>query len=285
METVIAQGTGQLTLHKRNALKHIELLLQWRGRLNTGDLIESLGITRQSASKLITSYKELYPNAVSYNAQVKSYEPTPKFSPRLTDGNFQEYLSIFQRESTGTLPIYMLASGQCSPSPYILRPILNAIENHQRLDVFYASISSPEFEERIISPHSLIYDGSRWHVRAWCEKNQGYRDFVLTRIREVFGIEGSSQYGLELDKVWNTWIDLSIEPDPRLSEARRNIVAMDYGMSIDASEKLRRTYRVREALVIYWLQQLRLDRYNDRAEVQQIVLSDTSLADAERWIR
>jgi predicted DNA-binding transcriptional regulator YafY len=179
----------------------------------------------------------------------------------------------------------MLASGQCSPSPQILRPILNAIENHQRLDVFYASIASPEFEERIISPHTLIYDGSRWHVRAWCEKNQGYRDFVLTRIREVFGIEGSSQYGLELDKGWNTWVDLSIEPDPRLNEARRNIVAMDYGMSVDTSEKLRRTYRVREALVIYWLQQLRLDRYNDRAEVQQIVLSDTSLADAERWIR
>jgi predicted DNA-binding transcriptional regulator YafY len=145
--------------------------------------------------------------------------------------------------------------------------------------------ASPEFEERIISPHTLIYDGSRWHVRAWCEKNQGYRDFVLTRIREVFGIEGSSQYGLELDKGWNTWVDLSIEPDPRLNEARRNIVAMDYGMSVDTSEKLRRTYRVREALVIYWLQQLRLDRYNDRAEVQQIVLSDTSLADAERWIR
>jgi hypothetical protein len=117
METVIAQGTGQLTLHKRNALKHIELLLQWRGKLNTGDLIESLGITRQSASKLITSYKDLYPNAVSYNSQIKSYEPTARFSPRLTDGGFQEYLSIFHSESSDSLPVYMLASGQCSPSP------------------------------------------------------------------------------------------------------------------------------------------------------------------------
>jgi hypothetical protein len=283
MDSVVAQGVGQVS-HQNDAFKYIELLLQWRGRLNTGDLMTRMGISRQSASKAISSYKKLYPNTLNYNAREKRYEPAEEFLLEFTSGSFQEYISLFHGELSNSLSTSFLPSTHRPPSPYIVRPILNAIENHQRLDVFYASISSPEFEERIISPHSLIYDGSRWHVRAWCEKNQQFRDFVLTRIKEVFGIEGNTRFGLELDKGWNTWVDLSIEPDPRLSDARRNIVAMDYGMEIDASGRLKRTYRVREALVIYWLQQLRLDRYSDCPEAQQIVLSDSCLEDVERWV-
>lgn len=40
-------------------------------------------------------------------------------------------------------------------------------------------------EIRLIAPHTLIYTGMRWHVRACCEKNRQYRDFVLSRLRGV----------------------------------------------------------------------------------------------------
>ena len=283
MDSVVAQGVEQVS-HHNVAFKYIELLLQWRGKLNTGDLMNRMGISRQSASKAISSYKKLYPNALSYNTREKRYEPTEDFLPEFTSGSFQEYISLFHGELSSSLPTSFLPGTHRLPSPYIVRPIINAIENNLRLDVSYASISSPEFAERIISPHSMIFDGNRWHIRAWCEKNHDYRDFVLTRIKEVFGSEGISPSGLEGDKGWNTWIDLSIEPDPRLSDPRREIIAMDYGMIVDTSGQLSRTYRVRGALVIYWLQQLRLDRYSDRAESQQIVLSDSCLEIVERRI-
>jgi predicted DNA-binding transcriptional regulator YafY len=284
MDSIVAQGVEQVS-HHNVAFKYIELLLQWRGKLNTGDLMTRMGISRQSASKAISSYKKLYPNALNYNAREKRYEPTEEFLPEFTSGSFQEYISLIHGELSSSLPTSFLPGTHRPPSPYIVRPIINAIENNLRLDVSYASISSPEFTERIISPHSMIYDGNRWHIRAWCEKNQDYRDFVLTRIKEVFGTEGVSASGLEEDKGWNTWVNLSIEPDPRLNDPRREIIAMDYGMIADDSGQLTRTYRVRGALVIYWLQQLRLDSYSDRAEAQQIVLSDSCLDDAEKWGR
>ena len=41
----------------------------------------------------------------------------------------------------------------------------------------------PNVEIRLIAPHTLVYTGMRWHVRAYCEKNGQYRDFVLSRLR------------------------------------------------------------------------------------------------------
>ena len=162
---------------------------------------------------------------------------------------------------------------------------MNAIEHNLRLDIAYASISSPDFEERIISPHSLIDDGNRWHVRAWCEKNRDYRDFVLNRIRKVFDSEGVSEANKSSDEAWNTWLSLSITPDPRLTEGQQNIVAMDYGMERTDDGVLKATYRVRGALVIYWLQKLRLDWYSNRPEEQQIVLCKSSQAEVKSWVR
>ncbi|MGL6360144.1 MULTISPECIES: hypothetical protein [Aeromonas] len=34
----------------------------------------------------------------------------------------------------------------------------------------YASLSSEEQSGSNIVPHTLVYDGIRWHVRAYCEK-------------------------------------------------------------------------------------------------------------------
>lgn len=268
---------------QQGVYKYIELILQWRGKLNTRDLMDQLGISRQSASKAITSYKRRYPDALSYNTQTKEYNPTERFVLEHSTGSFQEYISLFHGESSVSLPTSFMSAMHRQPSPDVVRPILKAIENNLRLDVSYASISSPEFQERIISPHSLIHDGNRWHVRAWCEKNRDYRDFVLTRIKEVFGEEGYSQANRFGDTGWNTWVNLCIKPDPRLSKAKQNIVAMDYGMVSARNGQLKRSYQVRGALVIYWIQQLRLDRYCDHPEAQQIVLSEESRPDIEKW--
>lgn len=264
--------------------KYIELFLQWRGRLNTKNLMVSLDISRQSASKIIAAYKNLHPNTLSYNASKKSYEPTDQFVPKIEGNSLQKYVSLFHQGLYPLSASIILDSGHSSPSPDIVRAIVRAIELHQRLDIAYASINSPSFEERIIAPHALIYDGRRWHARAWCEKNQKFRDFVITRIREVFSIEGETEYCQSCDEGWNTWVDIIVKPDPRLSEECKSIVAMDYDMKVDTFGILKRTYKVRGAMVLYWLQQLRLDTYSDKPESQQIILSDECINMIEKWI-
>ena len=280
-----------ITHQQRQAFKRIELIAQWEGRLNTNQLTESLGITRQSASKLINEYKAFCPHNLAYNNQQKCYEPTAEFSPRISSGLLDDYIAISPNVAGAHLSdipthasLLRLGSGHNTPAASVVRPIIQAIKNRQRLDIAYASITSPDFEERIISPHTLIHDGHRWHTRAWCEKNNDFRDFVLTRIRDVFNREGPAEQGREQDTGWNTWIEFSIEPDPRLDNARRTIVALDYGMQPNASGTLQRHYRVRAALLIYWLQQLRVDRYRERPEAQQIILSPYSQRELESWL-
>ncbi len=45
-----------------------------------------------------------------------------------------------------------------------------AARSQLRVDVDYVSLSSAEQSGRNIVPHTLVYDGIRWHVRAYCEK-------------------------------------------------------------------------------------------------------------------
>lgn len=292
MDTSLIPIEEQLTHQQRQAFHAIELIAQWEGRLNTGHLTKLLAITRQSASRLINDYKSRYPCNLSYNASLKCYQPLAGFRPTQASLDLESYMQLMAarlcesaNDEFGAFSVQRISSGHHKPSPHIVRPIIQAIQHRLRLDVAYASITSPDFEERIICPHTLINDGHRWHVRAWCEKNQDFRDFVLTRIRDVFDAEGASPFGREQDQGWNTWVTFSIEPDPRLSEARKRIVAMDYGMSADVSGNLTREYRVRAALLIYWLQQLRVDRYRERPEAQQIILTSQSRSALEPWLR
>lgn len=282
---------NKLSLQHRKVFERIELIVQWEGRLNTRHLTEALGVTRQTASRFISAYKKSAPNNLVENKSLRCYEPSSEFVPLLGAAPLEDYAALFfgvmnpeKSEWVFGNSIWRLGNCQRSLSPGVVRPIIQAIHGGFRVDIAYASISNPDFEERIISPHALLHDGHRWHVRAWCEKNQAFRDFVLTRIRDVFNREGAAEMTAADDEAWNTWVSFSIEVDSRLSEAQRTIVALDYGMSEDDDGTMRRQYTVRGALVLYWLQQLRVDRYRERAEAQQIILSSSSQRVVERWL-
>ncbi|MCJ8270169.1 MAG: WYL domain-containing protein, partial [Psychrosphaera sp.] len=137
-----------------------------------------------------------------------------------------------------------------------------------RLYIGYMSMSSPDYQERIIQPHSLVYDGLRWHVRAWCEKRKDYLDFVLSRFSGETAFEGpAEQHTAEQDTKWQIMEDVVIEPDPRLSEQQKRLIALDYQMTNG-----QRTLKCRGALVMYLLQRLRLDNFQSTGEAQQIIL-------------
>jgi len=272
---------------KQQALQIIELILQWEGKFNSKRLIELFDQSRQSVSKLISEYKAQCPDNLSYSHSQKIYQASQNFKPKLGPCSLESYFSVTEKTSFGnahTTTLHYISSGQSTPKPTIVRPIIQAIHQQQRIDIRYISISSPDFEERIISPHSLIYDGRRWHTRAWCEKNQGFRDFVLTRIREVYDKEGDAKKTRKDDKHWHTILSFYIEPEPRLSEQQKTIIALDYGMTKKKDGRYQRQYKVRAALLIYWLQQLRIDSQRENPEAQQVVMSEESREELKGWL-
>lgn len=270
--------------------QQLELILQWEGRLNAKHVKNLLGVSRQTASKKINDYIALHSENLAYNNSAKTYEPTQNFSPHYGPCLLDDYLALNQttdnannRELQPGSSTLHLGSVHAQPKPAYIRAILSAIENQQRIDIGYASVSSPDFEERIISPHSLVYDGHRWHTRAWCEKNLAFRDFVLSRINNVIELEGDAEKTRQDDNAWNTWLSFDIQPDPRLNPAKQRIIALDYGMDINSNPPSK-TLNVRAATLLYWLVYLRLDHQHDIPEAQQIIVSPSSKTTLQKWL-
>lgn len=260
----------------------IEIIAYWEGRLTTKHLCDAFGIGRQQASKDINTYlKDYGASNLSYDAFQKGYVPTSRFIPVFTSGHVEEYLQLVARKQDlqqtftdlGVGPDHseILQVPLRNTNPAVIRVLVKGIREHQRIEVDYVSINSPDNEGRIIVPHSLVNTGLRWHVRAWCEKNQAYRDFVLSRFRGEASILGAPLSELPIDENWHKQVQIKVTTDRRLSAAQQAVVVRDYGMVNG-----RLTITTRAALVYYALQQLNIDPHSvhPKPEAQQIVVDN-----------
>jgi predicted DNA-binding transcriptional regulator YafY len=270
--------------------RFIETIVLWEGRLTTRHLCDTFGIGRQQASKDINTYlREIGPGNLEYDKYLKGYKPAPGFAPQVTRGLADEYLhlmarnnelsNVFESLALNLANVEVLTVPVRDVSPAVLRPIMQAARQQRRLEVDYVSVGNPDREGRIIVPHTLVYTGLRWHVRAWCEKNQGYRDFVLSRFRETPEIMGESPQGVEGDTEWNTRATIRIVADPRLRPDQQQVVQADYGMLDGALE-----ITTRGKLVPYALKLLHIDpaETHPEAEAQQIIVEN--LDQLQRWL-
>lgn len=256
----------------RQAFRLIELVALWKGRVTSKTIEDAFSCSRSTATRIRNDYLAACPSNLSYCDSNKGYLPSDDFQPSYCSGSLEEYAQLRSLEGA-EFPVHLGHQLQRRPDPAIVRQIIKAIDKRERLDISYASFTYPKDGDRIISPHSLVNDGARWHVRAWCEKNQDFRDFVLSRIQEIHGTEGPAEKTASEDEGWNHLLTVTIEPDMRLTEAQQKLVALDYGMELTSTGEYQRSYQVRQALLIYTLQNLRLDRPRERGEAQQIMLT------------
>jgi len=270
----------------------IEITALWEGRLTTNNICASFGIGRQQASKDINNYiREIGPGNLEYDTRLKGYRPTPAFKPQVTEGNADEYLHLLNQSKEINAHFQSLDLGPTNcevinvpirdVKPDLLRPIVQAARSKKRIEVEYVSLSSPEREIRVIAPHTLVYSGIRWHVRAYCEKRRRYTDFVLSRFRgipDIIDIDKSPN-PIEDDDNWNKFISIVIVPDKRLQKDQQSIIAQDYGMTEN-----RLKIQTRAALVPYALRQLQLDPniVQVKPEAQQIEIDN--LTELKPWL-
>jgi len=285
-EQSIAQVRWDLALRYRL----IETVAWWEGRLTTQHLMQSFGISRQQASKDINTYiTEHAPKNLTYDRHLKGYVPAAKFKPLFIDDSADAYLHLLNQSHERAPHIEGLALAYAHTEVLrvpdrtvraeVLRPLLKACREGLRLETEYVSLANPLPEVRLIAPHTLVYTGMRWHVRAYCEKNRAYRDFVLSRLRGVPGLLDASSHGRAGDEGWNARVTIRIEPDPRLSAEQRAIIETDYGMR-DGHLAV----ASRGALVQYVLQRFQIDttKIEPKAAAQQIVVAN--LEELAHWL-
>lgn len=269
----------------------IETVVWWEGRLTTNHLIQSFGISRQQASKDINTYINDYASKnLVYDKQIKGYVPTRQFKPLFIDDSASAYLDLLNQNNERAPHIEGLALAYAhtevlkvpdrSVKPEFLRPLLKACREKRRLDIEYVSFKSPDPEGRTIAPHTLVYTGMRWHVRAYCEKNGEYRDFVLSRFRGIPDLyDEETGNGIEDDVEWNSPIDVVFKPDERLTPAQRAIIEVDFGM---ADGQL--VVGSSQALVKYVVKRFGVNPnvHDARPEAQQLVLANR--AELKPWL-
>lgn len=268
----------------------IETIVWWEGRLTTGHLMQSFGISRQQASKDINTYiNEHAPKNLAYDKYLKGYVPARGFKPLFIDDSASAYLHLLNQNHERAPHIDGLALAYAHTEvlhvpdrtirPEVLRPLLKACREGLRLECEYVSFNTPQVETRLIAPHTLVYTGMRWHVRAYCEKNRAYRDFVLSRLRGTPDVLDLSEFSREADSGWNTPMNVIIEPDQRLSAEQKSIIEIDYGM-----QNGQLIVPSRGALVQYVLQRFQIDanKVESKASAQQIVVAN--LDDLQPWL-
>jgi predicted DNA-binding transcriptional regulator YafY len=239
-------------------MRAIELLAYWEGRLVTNRLIGWFGVSRQQASADIKRYMANHnPDSLVHDPAVKAYVPRPGFRPVLTTGHINEYLDMVSGLVSESMAVTLetdsnLASVQLpdrSVRPEVVREVIKACRSTGSIRILYASMANPTWSERVISPHTLVYTGFRWHVRAYCHKRGEFRDFILSRIDRTPKPTEDIAPSPSEDAQWQDFITLTLIPNTKLNDGQKALVEKDFGMP-DGRLQL----SVRKALAHYTLQ-------------------------------
>ncbi|MBV1884610.1 MAG: WYL domain-containing protein, partial [Pseudomonadales bacterium] len=214
------------------------------------------------------------PDSLFHDPSVKAYVPNPGFQPVLTTGHINEYLDMVSGLVSESMAITLetdinVASVQLpdrAVRPEVVREVIKACRASSSIKILYASMANPSWSERVISPHTLVYTGFRWHVRAYCHKRNDYRDFILSRIDRTPQATGIAAPPLEEDKQWNEVISITLVPNTKLTDGQKTLVEKDYGMP-----EGRLQLRVRKSLAHYTLQ-----RY-------QAAITDEEIANSSQY--
>lgn len=260
-------------------LEFIEFRLFWDGHVNRSDLMDHFGVSINQASTDLSRYLALAPGNMAYDKSGRAYIRAAEFTPLFLKPDASRYLTQLRSVGDGVLEpseawLGVLPTCEILPTPArgvdagILRSVVAAIRRSEALEVRYQSMSSLEPRWRWIAPHALAFDGFRWHARAFCFNDEGFKDFLLSRIVEVRDARTS---GVEpdADADWSEQVTVAIGPHPRLTETQQKAIALDYGMRDGKTE-----FHVRKAMLYYALKRLGLDTDPSarRPQDQQIVL-------------
>ena len=290
METTNEPELLQLKWDVRQRLILLETTLLMVGWIRVQAIMETFGISRAQASKDFQIYQLARPNNLRYNKSAKYYEVGEGFSPLLLTGKTSELLSVFHTPHTPNPPVLSLSAYQpnaAAISPLdreidltIFRLISCAAYNHRKIRVRYQSLTQPEPQERVLSPHTLVFSGYRWHLRAYSDYHRQYRDFVLARIKGVPELLNEVSEPETGDADWHMEVPVIIGVHPDLPENHKQVIAEDYGMTDHQVE-----VNIKGALVNYFLKLMHLEpsREHPDPKVQQIVVVNKDVVKPWVW--
>jgi predicted DNA-binding transcriptional regulator YafY len=276
-------------------LEFVEFRLFWEGGVNRSDIVEEFGVSVPQASKDLALYQEQAPDNIVYDRSEKRYFASDAFRPRFIELDAAAYLDHLAPRPSATgaklessVRRSLFADRLPIPERRIvantLRGLLEAVRGNRSIEILYQSMSGarPEPLWRRVSPHAFASDGLRWHTRAYCHIDQKFKDFILSRCLDCRNL-GEAGSLSESDQLWNSYFQVVLSPNPKLTASQQGVVAQDFAMVNG-----RVVVPVRHAMLYYFTKRLRLDvtSSDDPRETPVVVTNraefDSALSEAMR---
>jgi len=241
-------------------------ILLWEGRLNNARLREIFDLSSVRASEWIREFRETYPSWTEWNSKTRSYHATMKAYRPDASGDqrkqsdaisLSQYLGLVGIPHSVTEPsqsraIWAAFPDLSIPSPRTFALVSEAIRERQALQITYRSMREPAPHQRVISPHSLIRAGRRWHLRAFSSTNQDFRDYALGRIEKVERLDSPAERTEKDDRAWMTKVPVRLVAHPDMNAEQEALIRFEYFNNTAA-----RVDTCRGALVSYFIQDVR----------------------------
>ncbi|WP_194971500.1 WYL domain-containing protein [Methylobacter sp. BlB1] len=268
-----------LKWEQRQRLTLLETTVFWSGSVSTNALMDNFGISRVQASKDLTLYQAMCPDNIRYDKFLKRYVIEATFKPTFMEGTAREFLQVLKVQRVGArgavltlinnLPtVEIVESIFRQINRAVLQTVNQAIVTGKEIRVCYQSMTRPVPTELQLSPHALVFDGLRWHMRAFSRTHNEFRDFVIARVLSAEFI-GVTDINSSNDLAWQQFVTVRIGPHPGLSDSQKAAIEFDYAMENGVLE-----HKVRAAVASYFLKAMRIgpDDKEREAVVQQIIL-------------
>ncbi len=223
-------------------LEAMKALLLWEGRLKRSRLMALFGVKQTRASQWINEFTEAYPGWTEWSDLTSAHHATARayrnslqarssYTPH--SASLDRYLSITNSPIEASLDreggiVWGAFPDFSVPNADVFSKLYGAIADEHRVETQYRSLSNPEPHIRTLSPHSLVRVGRRWHVRAYCEQTDDFRDFTLGRFVSLKPIRQPRTKRVEDDFAWMTRIGVEIVAHPGLSEAQQRLIRDEY---------------------------------------------------------
>jgi len=256
---------------KQQRLVFIETRLYWEGQLNRRDIEVFFKISAPQASGDLKQYMKIAPGNMVYDKSLKAFLLLDTFQPKLISTDPYEYFNMLllkQNERfsdqiflSSPPPVAMIGFPRRQVDGAVLRSLLRAMKQGLAIEIHYQSMTDPDPHWRWITPHSLVSDGFRWHLRCFCHRRKTFRDFVLGRILATAATREDATTG-EDDLLWNTYLEIEIAPHETLSPTQRIAVEFDYEMQDGV-----RRFQIRAALLFYLRRLLQIESQNKRPRI------------------
>lgn len=258
------------TFAQQQRLRFVEVLLLWEGSVQRQRVCDQFRVVPNHVTKDLRTYQLQNPQSLEFKPSIRAYVPGPKFKPVFASPDPDEYLNFLLAHSasgaSGNLPAFGGEDMPVSivPTPtrsierHVLQAVLQAIRRKKGLEVQYSSMSTEEAAKRKLWPHSLVFSGISWHVRAYDGSKKDFRNFSLQRISQPVLIDVDPPKSSSADGDWNTLETLEITPNPSLRAFQKRIVAKEFGMKSDGNQAAWKV-KIRRCLIGYFVSLYRLD--------------------------